>query len=99
MNMPLHLYHETHHKGTLPPTYQGMSVDCDNIIIQSVKMAENGQGYILRAYECEGKAVLAEIDCKFCGRKFAFDFKPHEMKTIMIPFNGSVKGVPLTENY
>ena len=99
LNMPLQLYHETHHKGTLPPVYQGMSVDCDNVIVQSIKLAENGEGYILRAYECEGKAVLAEIDFKLCARKFAFDFKPHEIKTILIPFNGAVKGVPLTEAY
>ena len=99
LNMPLQLYHETHHKGSLPPTYCGMSIDCDNVIVQSVKISEDRQGYVLRAYECEGKAVLAEIDFKLCGRKFAFDFKPHEIKTIFIPLNGAVKGVPLTENY
>ena len=98
LNMPLKLYMETHHKGELPPVYSGIHVDCDNVIVQSVKMAEDGTGYILRAFECESKPVMAEFDFKLLDRKFAFDFKPQEIKTIFIPLEGgSVRGVPLTE--
>lgn len=98
LNTPLQLYHETHHKGELPPVFEGITVDVDNIIVQSLKQSEDGTGYILRAFECEGKPVMAEFNFKLLDRKFAFDFKPQEIKTIFIPHEGgSVRGVPITE--
>ncbi len=98
LNTPLQLYQETHHKGTLPPTYAGISVDCDNVIVSAVKLSEDGTGYIVRAFECDGKPVMAEFDFKLLDRKFAFDFKPQEVKTIFIPKDsGNVRGVMLTE--
>lgn len=100
LNMPLQLYMETHHKGSLTPVYCGIDVDCDNVIVGAVKESEDGTGYIVRAFECAGKACMAEIDFKLFDRKFAFDFKPQEIKTIYIPKgNGNVKGVMITENY
>lgn len=99
LNMPLQLYMETHHKGNLPPVYGGVEVDCDNVIIGAVKESEDGTGYIVRAFECAGKSVMAEINFKLLDRKFAFDFKPQEIKTIYIPKHaGNVKGVMLTED-
>lgn len=97
-NTPLALYPETHHKGELPPVYNGIEIDSENIIIGAMKMSEDGKGYIIRAYECEGKSVMAEFNFKLIDRKFAFDFKPQEIKTIFIPLSGgSVRGVPITE--
>ena len=99
LNMPLQTYMETHHKGTLPPVYGGISVDCDNVIVSAVKQSEDGKGYIVRAFECAGKPVMAEFDFKLLNRKFAFDFKPQEIKTIFIPKgSGNVKGVKITED-
>ena len=99
LNMPLQTYMETHHKGTLPPVYGGISVDCDNVIVSAVKQSEDGKGYIVRAFECAGKPVMAEFDFKLLDRKFAFDFKPQEIKTIFIPKgSGNVKGVKITED-
>lgn len=98
LNMPLQLYQETHHKGSLPPVYEGLTVDCDNVIVTSLKLAEDGTGYIARAVECASKPVMAEFNFRLLDRKFAFDFKPQEIKTIFIPKEGgSVKGVPITE--
>ena len=98
MNTPLKVYMETHHKGDLPPVFEGISVDCDNVIVQSMKFSEDGKGYILRAFECEGKPVMAEFTLKLLDHKFAFDFKPQEIKTIFIPIEGgNVRGVPITE--
>ncbi len=98
LNAPLQLYMETHHKGELPAVYGGIEVDCDNVLIGSVKMSEDSTGYIVRAFECAGKPCMAEIDFKLVGRKFAFDFKPQEIKTIYIPKgSGNVRGVMITE--
>ncbi len=99
LNMPLTLYMETHHKGELPPVYGGIEIDCDNVLVTAVKESEDGKGYIIRAVECAGKPVMAEFDFKLFDRKFAFGFKPQEIKTIFIPKGtGSVKGVMITED-
>ena len=96
--MPLKLYQETHHKGTLPPTYSGMSINCDNIIVQTIKIAEDNNGYVLRAIETGGKACAATIDLKFIGRKITLDFKPQEFKTVFVPFDGGeIREILLTE--
>ncbi|MEE0981643.1 MAG: hypothetical protein U0K91_08150, partial [Acutalibacteraceae bacterium] len=98
LNMPLQLYQETHHKGTLPPVFEGITDDCDNVIVTALKLSEDGTGYIARAVECASKPVMAEFNFKLLDRKFAFDFKPQEIKTIFIPKEGgSVKGVPIIE--
>ena len=99
LNMPLQLYMETHHKGELSPVYGGIEVDCDNVIVGAIKESEDGTGYIVRAFECTGKPVMAEFNFKLFDRKFAFDFKPQEIKTIFIPKgSGNVKGVRITED-
>ena len=98
LNMPLKLYQETHHKGTLPPTYSGMSIDSDNVIVQAIKIAEDNNGYVLRTIETGGKACTATLDLKFIGRKITLDFKPQEIKTIFVPIDGGeIREMLLTE--
>ena len=98
LNMPLRLYQETHHKGTLPPTYSGMSIDRDNVIVQAIKSAEDNNGYVFRAIETGGKACTVTLDLKFIDRKVTLDFKPQEIKTVFVPFDGGkIREILLTE--
>ena len=46
---------ENHHAGVLPLTYQGIAVGAENIVVSAVKRSEDGTGYVVRAYECDGK--------------------------------------------
>lgn len=89
MNMPAHLYMETHHQGDLPAVYGGISVDAENVIVQAIKHSEDKKGIVLRTFETSGKAVKATIDFSLIGRKFTFEWKEHEIKTIYIPLDGS----------
>ncbi len=98
LNMPCEVYEETHHRGELPATYGGMSISVPNVIVETVKPAENGKGTVIRAYETEGHAVEAEINLKFLGRKLTATFKPQEIKTIYIPADGGeIKEILITE--
>lgn len=98
LNMPLKLYQETHHKGSLAPIYGGLSIDCDNVIIQAIKLSENGNGYVLRAVETGGKECTANIDLAFVGRKATVSFAPQEFKTLFVPFDsGEIEEILLTE--
>ena len=97
LNTPLQLTQETHHDGTLEPEYSGISVDKDNIVVTSVKAAEDGNGLILRIIEADGKETAAEIDFKALGKKFTAEFKPQEIKTVRISADGEVSEGMITE--
>ena len=97
LNTPLQLTQETHHDGTLEPVYSGISVDKDNIVVTSVKAAEDGNGLILRIIEADGRETAAEIDFKALGKKFTAEFKPQEIKTVRISADGEVSEGMITE--
>lgn len=95
LNTPLTAIMENHHNGTLPTTYQGIAISQENIILSAIKKAEDGDGFVIRAYECAGKAVSCEINCMKLG-SFTVDFTPFEAKTLRVQ-NGKIKEVLFTE--
>lgn len=94
-NTPLTVIMENWHKGYLPLHYEGMSIDKENIVVSAFKKAETGEGYVLRAYECDGKAVTVRIDCKRLGA-YEVKFSPYEVKTLWIK-EGKAEDVLFTE--
>ena len=94
-NTPPTIVLENHHKGSLPLVYEGMRLDKENIVVSAFKKAEDGQGYVLRAYECDGKAVAVKIDCKGIGM-YEMNFSPYEVKTVRI-FDGKAEEILFTE--
>lgn len=87
---------ENHHNGYLPLTQEGICVDKDNIVISAIKQSEDGTGYIVRAYECDGKKTAVQIDCKQIG-KIQAEFAPYEIKTFFIDVDKNVEEVLFTE--
>jgi alpha-mannosidase len=51
------------------------------------KMAEDGDGYILRCYESTGKAADTDISLPLINRKWRAQFSPSQIKTFYIPFS------------
>ena len=94
-NTPLTVILENHHEGCLPLQYEGMTIDQENIVVSAFKRAEDGNGFVLRAYECDGKAVAVKIDCKNLGA-YDVDFAPYEVKTLYIK-DGKAEEVLFTE--
>jgi alpha-mannosidase len=95
VNTPLTAIMENHHNGCLPISYQALAINQENIVVSAFKKAEDGMGYVLRAYECAGKAVSCEINCMKLG-VYTVDFTPYEAKTLRIQ-NGEIKEVLFTE--
>lgn len=82
------------------------SVDCDNVIIETIKPCEDNQkGFIIRLYETEGTFANANIKLNFnpteiyetnmleveqqkliYNNGFDLEFKPFEIKTILIKY-------------
>ncbi len=46
----------------LPAHHSSFSVDAPEIVIETIKEAESGEGLIVRAYEATGSAVTASVD-------------------------------------
>ncbi|MBQ4157830.1 MAG: alpha-mannosidase [Clostridia bacterium] len=87
-NDPLKWVVETYHEGTLNACYEGVSVSEENVLVRAVKTAENGKGWIARMYETAGREANAEAYFRFADRSVSLAFKPFEVKTVYIPFDG-----------
>lgn len=62
LNMPCVAYIAPKHSGSLGRTFSMLGVSTPQIGVRALKKAEDGDGYIVRCYELEGKAVSgAEI--------------------------------------
>jgi len=59
-NHPLIAINTTLHSGRLPSEGSFLSIDPKNIVLSALKKAESSDDLILRVYEAEGKATLAE---------------------------------------
>ena len=97
LNNPLQTHQETHHDGALPQTYGGLEVSKENVVITSIKAAEDGDGFVLRAIETQGKETCARIDFKAVGVEIEAVFAPQEIKTFRIDADGVVKECLITE--
>lgn len=73
---------DSYHEGKLPQRQGNIKIDAENIILTSVKKAENGGGGVIRLYESAGKETDAAI--MLCGVNINCRFKPYEVKTFII---------------
>ena len=90
LNNPLQTHQETHHDGTLPQIYSGVSVSGDQVVITAAKTAEDGCGTIVRLVETAGKPTEATVDFGALNAKFTLTFNPQEIKTVRIAPDGTV---------
>jgi len=67
LNVPLRAVVVKAAKGKLPSEKSFIAVDADNVVLETVKKAEKGEGTILRFYECHGQRgeVGVKIDLPF----------------------------------
>ncbi len=55
LNCPVYCKLEEAHAGTLPAEMSFISIDSQNVIVEVVKQAEEGEGTIVRLYECHNR--------------------------------------------
>lgn len=70
LNRPMEAI-STNGGGDLPSSFSLVSCDCDNVIIETVKQAENGNGIIIRMYEAWNKKTDAVINLGFEANKIS----------------------------
>jgi alpha-mannosidase len=57
-------------------------VDAPNIVVSTIKQAEDNDDLIFRCYETAGHAATASLDLRFAQRKWTGNFRPSEIKTL-----------------
>ena len=66
------------------------SVDKENIVVTSIKSAEDGNGFIMRAVETSGTPTTAAVNFTAMEKAFTMTWKPQEIKTVRIGNDGSI---------
>ncbi len=86
------------HDGALPKSNSFLSIDPQNIIVSSIKIAESGEDLIFRCVETSGIVSEAILDLKFGNKKWNGSFRPYEIKTLRMNKNsGEIREVNLLE--
>ncbi len=89
---------ENNHNGTLPDKFDGLSADCDNILVSCVKRAEEDNGWIVRAYETDGKETKVTLSGGLLPVALTAEFTPYSVNTYFLADDASAwKTVPMTE--
>lgn len=61
LNCPILAKYENAHKGSLPVMYSLVRSDCDNVLIETVKKAEDSDEYIIRINECYNRTSKVKL--------------------------------------
>ncbi|MCX7847480.1 MAG: hypothetical protein N2595_05590 [bacterium] len=60
-NHALQVVNTDRHKGRLRPAAVGIEVEPGNVVVSSVRKAQEGEGFVVHAYETEGKRTRARV--------------------------------------
>ena len=74
-----------HPDGTLPQSDSFITVAPESVMATVLKEAEDGDGFVLRAFETSGADAHASIRLPKLGRVIEADFGANEIKTFLIP--------------
>ena len=72
------------HPGSRSGSGTFLSTDSRDIVVEAVKLAEDGDDVIVRSYETAGVPATATLDLSFAGLKWTGTYHPYEIKTLRI---------------
>ena len=89
---------EHFHPGPLPPTQGFVDDGAGAVVLSVLKQAEDGDAFVVRAYETTGRPSSARLALPLFGRTIESSFAPGEIKTFLLPRSGGpVEEVSLLE--
>jgi len=100
LNQPAVNILENRHPGPLPEQFSGLACAAANITVSALKLAEDGDGMILRAVETDGRSCTGRFTGPVIGgaaQQIEVPFAAHEIKTLRLDGRGSWKEVLITE--
>ncbi|GBE27312.1 mannosylglycerate hydrolase [bacterium BMS3Bbin03] len=66
-----------------------VKIDPENVVLTVFKKAENGQDWILRFYETEGRESLVSISLPVFSIRIEIPVHPHQVKSILVKEDGN----------
>ena len=88
---------ENRHEGHLPLSWSGLEVSDDGVIISAWKRSEDRNGWILRAYETDGREKEVTFSGALLDKKLTVKFGAYEIKTCFLLDGGEWQEVLMTE--
>ena len=85
LNQPPFAMLESYHDGPFPSQSSYASDGGDDVVVTVVKQAEDGDAFVVRAFETSGRDAHATIELPFLGRTIDADFGANEIKTFRVP--------------
>ena len=86
------------HSGTRSQSGSFLSVDVPNIVVSTIKQAEDGDDLIVRLYETAGRQTKAKVDMPFAKAQWNGELHPFEIKTLRLnPKTANVTEVNILE--
>jgi alpha-mannosidase len=95
LNQPPFALIETYHEGTLPQQATYGNDGGGEVVVTVVKGAEEGDAYVVRAYESAGRAASARIE--LFGHTIDAEFGANEIKTFVVARDDAVRETDLLE--
>ena len=98
LNAPMPFIREYAHDGDLDPVASLVTVTPpDQVVVTTLKQAEEGDDLVLRLYEPAGRAAKVRIDLPLVGASFEAEAGPHQIKSYRISRSGQVQEVNILE--
>lgn len=99
LNKPVSHIIENWHSGALKdPSYEGLHIDRENILLSALKRSEDGRGLVIRLYETEGAETAVRISGNLLPMALEARFTPYSVNTYYLADGGSAwKEVLFTE--
>ncbi len=97
LNEPLTAFYTIRGDGNLEPEASLLKAEPSNIVVTVLKMAEEGDELIVRAYETHGRATEARFTAPLQNLTWTAVFRPQEIKTFRLGPGKTVKEVSLLE--
>ena len=85
LNMPELSQEESAHPGRLAEQASFVQINVPNVAATVLKLAEDGNGVVIRCQERAGVQTEAEINLNLIEREFSAEFNPWQVKTWLIP--------------
>lgn len=89
LNVPLYAKREDPHQGNLPDGLSFFNINQENIIMETVKKAEDSEAIIVRLYEGYNRRTRATLNCfQEIDQAWECDLMENDMKKMRITKNG-----------
>ncbi len=85
LNQPAILQQTAFHSGRLPQQLAFVELEPASLLLSAIKAAEDGDGLVLRAYNCAETEIRGRVCLTHWGREVSTRFGPFEVKTFHVP--------------